>query len=183
MQFITNLIFRPSKIFDDIFKYSDYWRYADISLILTSIFLGLIISINDFAYQFDLSMFGFLVVCLLSILLFWGLIKFLPAVVLISAGKVMGGKANLNKMITVISISTIPNLIVFFYELIYLLLSKNNTLQFIPPFIISFLVWIISIRILIVGISKAQKFTYGKALLSLFVVVISMQILYLFFKG
>ena len=112
MKFFTNLIFRPSNLLDDIFKYADYWKYTDISLILNSILLGLIISINDFAHEFDLSMFEFLVVCLFSILIIWGLIKYLPTAVLLYAGKIIGGKANLNKMITVIYLWAIPNLII-----------------------------------------------------------------------
>ncbi|WP_421876743.1 hypothetical protein [Marinoscillum sp.] len=80
-------------------------------------------------------------------------------------GKLWEGKASINQLGTVHAMAIIPYTLELVYQLILIALDLEGSEN---PYhaLLSYIIWILNIRIIIIGISKAQKFSYGLALLN-----------------
>jgi len=84
-------------------------------------------------------------------------------------GKIFNGKATFDEIQVVMIYSALPLLIYPVLAFIFVIpaaLAGNIDLILHPPYIIAVVCWILSIRILIYGLSRFNKYTYGYAVLN-----------------
>lgn len=100
---------------------------------------------------------------------------FLPWLIL-KTGNIWKGQANMRKLKLVFGLAHIPLLPILILQLLTLPLGQiqppdnvNNVVQIIA--------WIFNVRILIIGISKVQGFTYGLAILNIVLSVLPFVVL------
>lgn len=87
-------------------------------------------------------------------------------------GKIFNGKATFDEIQQVLVYSSLPILIYPVLAIIFIIpaaLTNNMNLILHPPGIIAFVCWILSSRIVIYGLSRFNKFTYGYAILNIFI--------------
>ena len=182
MIFLRRLIFRPGILFDEIFSHSNHWKYSDLIYLIGAFLIGLptAIDINDGWFS-DPNLIGFIGLTLFVMALLWILIYVFIWMHLF-VGKILRGRAKMKQMITVFAIALIPNLVLLSFHLGYKLATKNLGEAYDPPSILSIIIWIISLRILVVGISKAQQFSYGRAILNIFLIALFIQVGIMLFR-
>lgn len=91
-------------------------------------------------------------------------------------GNIWNGSATKKQIANVNALSCIPYALILLYQIILLMIGLEPLEELVNPFF-SFIIWILSFRILIIGISKAQKFGYGMALLNIFISILPIIIL------
>ena len=91
-------------------------------------------------------------------------------------GKIWNGQATKKQIANVNALSSIPYVLILIYQIILLFVGKEPLRDLINP-IFSFIIWILGMRILIIGISLAQRFSYGIALLNLLISILPLIIL------
>lgn len=87
-------------------------------------------------------------------------------------GKIFNGKATFDEIQLVLVYSNLPILIYPVLAFIFIIpAAQTNNMNLIlhPPGIIALVCWILSIRIVIYGLSRFNKFTYGYAILNIFI--------------
>lgn len=98
-------------------------------------------------------------------------------------GKIWKGKASKREIDTVLSLSFIPNIIVSSYLVIAVIVSRGDAIGLSANNIIVLVAYFFSMRILILGLARVQKFSYGLAILSIFLPQLLLLIIYLVVKG
>ena len=86
------------------------------------------------------------------------------------SGKIFNGKATFDEIQVVMIYSSLPLLVYPVLAFIFIIPAAqtgNIDLILHPPFIIAFVCWILSIRILIYGLSRFNNYTYGYAVLNI----------------
>ena len=91
-------------------------------------------------------------------------------------GKIWNGEATTKQLANVNSLSGIPYILVLIYQLILLTLGQDPTKYLVNPFF-QYALWIVTFRIFLIGLSIAQKFSYGIALLNFLISVLPFVIL------
>jgi len=84
-------------------------------------------------------------------------------------GKIFNGKATFDEIQVVMIYSFLPILLYPVLAFIFIIPAAqagNIDLILHPPYIMAFVCWILSIRILIYGLSRFNKYTYGYAVLN-----------------
>jgi len=100
-------------------------------------------------------------------------------------GKILNGKASFDEIQLVLVYSFLPSLIYPVLAFIFIIpaaQSDNMNLILHPSLIIPFVCWIFSIRILIYGLSRFNKYTYGYAVLNIVILVIIFESISLLIK-
>ncbi len=98
-------------------------------------------------------------------------------------GKLWKGQASKNEIDTVVSLSFIPYLIVLIYSVAITIASKGDIFIVSENGILTWIVYIFSLRILIFGIARVQKFSYGLSLLNAWLPQLIIIVIYLFIRG
>ena len=93
-------------------------------------------------------------------------------------GNIWNGRATRNQIANVNALSCIPYGLILIYQIVLLMIGLEPSKDLVNP-LFSYLIWIVSFRILIIGISIAQKFGYGLALLNIFISILPLIILQL----
>lgn len=81
-------------------------------------------------------------------------------------GKIWKGQATTSDLANVTSLSIIPYCLVLVYQLAFLVIGEEPSLHKVNG-IFQYLVWIFSFRLLVIGVSVAQRFNYGISLLNI----------------
>ena len=156
--------FSPTKTINDVLsdeiKFS--FHYPIIVLAISASF-G-----DDISKEFGFGLFGSFLVLLLLTSLFYLIIAFFIPWWILKAGNLLKGKSKLKDLRIVFGLASIPFTLTLAYQL--LSLSIGNYLNYEEvKYPIQFIVWIFYIRTLIIGIAKSQKFSYGFAIVNLFI--------------
>lgn len=102
--------------------------------------------------------------------------------ILFYIGKIWKGKASKSEIDTVLSLSLIPNILVSSYLVLAMALSFGEVMTFKENNIIVLVMYFFGLRILIFGIARVQKFSYGLAVLNIFVPQLIIVFIYLLIK-
>ncbi len=97
-----------------------------------------------------------------TIFLAFGLL--LPGLIM-WVGRIWKGSATMRQLVNVWAISFIPFSSIIIYQLVLLVLGQEQTLGHVNEGV-SYSLWLWSFSLLIIGVSKVQKFSYGMALLN-----------------
>ena len=100
-------------------------------------------------------------------------------------GKIFNGKATFDEIQMVIIYSFLPVLIIPVFAFIFIIPASlvGNIDQILhPPYIIAFVGWIFSIRILIYGLSRFNKYIYGYAVLNVLFLGVIFELIRLLIK-
>ena len=99
------------------------------------------------------------------------------------AGKLLGGKATFEKIHTVAATATLP--LIFFQIFIFINSLINENYNFTEPdnYLLSLLFWFINFRILIVGLSITQKYSFGFAIVNVIIPYAILATIALLTKG
>ncbi|RED96029.1 YIP1 family protein [Marinoscillum furvescens] len=81
-------------------------------------------------------------------------------------GKIWKGEASTSELANVHSLAGIPFCLMLTYQLFLLLIRAEPTLANINAGF-QYVLWIVGFRLLVIGVSVAQKFSYGMALLNI----------------
>lgn len=81
-------------------------------------------------------------------------------------GQIWSGKSTMRQMVNVYSISSIPFGFLLVYQLILFFIGEEPLLNRVNAGL-SYVIWLWSFGLLIIGISKIQQFSYGMALLNI----------------
>lgn len=81
-------------------------------------------------------------------------------------GRIWNGKSTMRQMVNVYSISYIPFGLLFIYQLILFAVGEDPLLDRVNAGL-SYILWIWSFGLLIIGVSKIQRFSFGMALLNI----------------
>lgn len=91
-------------------------------------------------------------------------------------GKIWGGAASTRQLANVNSLSAIPYCLILLYQLILFALGKDPSIYSVNLFFQNVL-WVVTFRIFLIGLSIAQKFSYGIALLNFLISILPLVIL------
>ena len=91
-------------------------------------------------------------------------------------GKIWDGAASTRQLANVNSLSGIPYCLILFYQIVLLALGKDPSTYSVNPFF-QYVLWIVTFRIFLIGLSIAQKFSYGIALLNFFISILPIVLL------
>ena len=97
-------------------------------------------------------------------------------------GKIWKGQASRKNIDTVLALSLIPEI----FKLVNLIISyliHDNIEDAKVDYAVTIICYLISFRILIIGLTKIQKFTYGISILNLFVPQLIFGVLYYLIRG
>lgn len=159
---------KPKETFETFFSEREGNPTYGFPFVVNGISLGLfngantvaIFNINPTLYDKFIAYTFSIAVSIGLVYLFLGLIQ--PWFVQV-IGQLWKGQASRNKIANVNSLSIIPYCLVLLYQLILLI-------QWQEPLInegIHYLIWLLSFRILVMGVAMVQKFSYGLALLNI----------------
>lgn len=133
--------------------------------ILLTVMSGFIATLKDINAVFDDYVVALISGVIFIILGYLALSRLFPWLILI-AGRIWKGKSNIHELRIIIGLAQIPVLLILVEQIAFLFFGElkasgeaNIALQW--------LVWIFYMRILIIGIAKAQGFNYGIAFLNL----------------
>ncbi len=87
-----------------------------------------------------------------------GLVKFV--------GQIWNGESTMRQIVNVYSISSIPYGLILIYQLLLLTNDQDPLFERVNAGL-SYIIWLWSFGLLIIGISKIQRFSYGMALLNI----------------
>lgn len=161
------LIFRTREFLDALFNQSGKWANSEVSFVIFSTILGLHLILEES------GIFGpdpvVLLILFVSIsIIYWLLIKYFLPWVLWKFGQIWNGKGAIVQFRTLISLALVPNIILETISVYYQILDlKFDLVTFNTPQIFVLIISVIYFRILVIGIAKIQRFTYGLALLNL----------------
>jgi len=91
-------------------------------------------------------------------------------------GKIWNGAASTRQLANVNSLSSIPHCLILLYQIILFALGKDPSTYSVNPFF-QYALWLITFRIFLIGLSIAQKFSYGIALLNFLISILPIVIL------
>ena len=155
--------FKTSKTIDNIFNKRIHFRY-EIPILIASI--SNVFGSNTIE-EFGFGLAGSIIIAIILIGPFYYINAIIYPWLILKTGKLLKGKSNLKDLQIIIGLANIPIIIILIYQLLSLSIGKyigdtqvNYSFQLI--------VWIFFIRTLIIGISKAQKFSYGFAVVNIF---------------
>ena len=151
-----------------------------ILFFLTSMYAG-------FPMSFDINKIlgleiNYYVVLIIS-LLFSGLLglfayKYIFSYVIWGAGKIFQGKASINKIRLALAYSVIPNLVLLLIGLILIIpaiiLDNNGLIGYQHP-VTLYVLWIFTVRILVIGLAYFNKYSFGYAILTIVIPTAIMQ--------
>jgi len=166
--------FGATKTIQDVFSNKIQFRYQ-IPILIAAIsnVLGV-----DSIREFGFGLTGSIIATIILIGPFYYINAIVYPWLLLKTGKLLDGKSDLKDLQIIIGLADIPIAIILFYQLLSLSLGKfisdtqvNYSIQII--------VWVFSIRIFIIGLSKAQKFSYGFAIVNAFLIAFPFIILML----
>ena len=100
---------------------------------------------------------------------------FLPWL-MIKTGKIWNGKSNIRHLQLVFGLAHIPFLLILVLQSITLPAEDIRSSEEVSV-VVQFLAWIFFVRILIIGISRVQGFTYGQAIVNMAVSVLPFLLL------
>ena len=98
-------------------------------------------------------------------------------------GKIWKGEATKRNIDTVLSLSLIPEVFKFIYLTGKVIVSNGSLNDLQISGALTIICLILSLRILLIGLSRVQKFSYGFALLNIFVPQLVLTILYFSIRG
>lgn len=128
---------------------------------------------SDLVYRIIGFIFGTaLGIFVLGFLLPWLLLKI---------GRLWKGQGEMKSMQKVIGLAQIPYLLIVIVQIIPLLFGEMPTPDNIS-YALQFIVWVFSIRILIIGVARVQKFNHSLALLNILMMFIPVLIVVLFMR-
>ncbi len=104
-------------------------------------------------------------------------------IILIRIGKLWNGQADFDSMQKVLGLSQIPAFLGIFYQLVYLLADDVWLYEYEISYAIQFLITFFYVKILVIGISKVQRFGYGFAVMSIVLIAIPLIVLKLGLQG
>ncbi|MEP1033227.1 YIP1 family protein [Ekhidna sp.] len=81
-------------------------------------------------------------------------------------GRMWAGQATMRQMVNVYSISSAPFCITIIYQLFQFFFLEDPSLENVNQGL-SYIIWLWGFGLLIIGVSKVQKFSYGMALLNI----------------
>jgi len=81
-------------------------------------------------------------------------------------GRIWNGQSTMRQMVNVYSISSIPFGLLLIYQLLLFAIGEDPLLDRVNAGL-SYVLWLWSFGLLIIGISKIQRFSYGMALLNI----------------
>ena len=157
-----NIWMKTSKTIDSLLIHGFDKRLVNLNFLIS----GLVTVLSNYHHNYYglFGIFGSLAIILIFSVLGGFLLKYLLSYTYLLIGKIWKGKASYNEMVLVISLALIPEII----ELIYILINVPIIGKgFEINYVISLITWIFSMRILVIGLSKIQGFTYGIAVLNL----------------
>ena len=98
-------------------------------------------------------------------------------------GKIWKGQATKNEIDTVVSLSFIPYLIVLLHTITMLLFSLGDFSSIYENNILLLVVYLFSLRTILLGIAKVQKFSYGLSVLSIWLLPMIIVMIYFLLRG
>jgi len=166
----------PTKAFSFLSEQDEEINDDNITILFALITLSIVLPrFSDINRLFgSYKIIGF--VLALIVIGFLGTIffKFVYSFVFWIIGKIFQGKATMDEIRLVLGYSLIPhllNLVIGFLMVIPAIITKNFDLIFFQHPITLFIIWILSIRNLVFGLSFFNKFSYGYAILNIFLIL------------
>lgn len=83
-------------------------------------------------------------------------------------GRIWNGESTMRQMVNVYSISSIPYGLLLIYQIMLFAIGEDPLLDRLNGGL-SYIVWLWSFALLIIGISQIQRFSYGMALLNILI--------------
>jgi hypothetical protein len=123
---------------------------------------------TDVTSEFGFGVIGSTIVLIPVIGISYLILTYLYPWSIMITGKLLKGKSNFRELQLTIGLASIPIFLTLIYQLLRLSLSESISSTEVN-YAIQFIVWIFYIRTLIIGISKSQKFSYGFALVNIFI--------------
>ena len=123
---------------------------------------------------------GGLVFLIIQVLLFWLVLRYVVPSLYLLIGRIWAGKATLPQMIMVMSLALIPEVIYLMYTLL-MLAASGEVVE--VNYLVRLVGWVFTIRILVIGFSRIQGFSYVFALMNLFLPGIILVVLGILLGG
>ncbi len=147
-------------------------RMINLLFFLGSMFAGFSVA-SDLNKTLDTYYYGVLAVALLVSglmgILVW---KFVLAYLVWGVGKIFQGKASINETRLALAFAMVPNLVHLLIALVLLIpaiiLDNSGLVGYQHPVTI-YVLWILAFRILVIGLAHFNKYSYGYAILTVFI--------------
>lgn len=168
---ILSIFIRPLKTFEVLAQKDNDKNHVNLIFFFASMVAG-ISSINDLYLVFENYYLAVFVGLLFSGLLGVVILTTLTTFVIWGLSRLFEGKATMDQIRLVIAYSMIPNLIslIFGMSMIGLALIKSDyDLIGYKNMITTIVLWIFTIRIIITGLMYFNKYSYGYAILTIFI--------------
>lgn len=98
-------------------------------------------------------------------------------------GKIMKGNANKKEIDTVLSLSFIPEIFKLLYAAGIVLFNQGDWTDVTVNNLVVIICYLLTIRIMILGISRVQRFSYGQAIVNIFTPQLVIVVLFLLIRG
>lgn len=160
-----NVWFKPKMTIEVVLS-NEIKFYSHIPIILTalSVSIGAINEESDIIFSILGAAFAYIFLAYL-----------LPGV-LLKIGKIWNGKASFEDLENVVGLAFIPMILIFSLQVLSFFVGNIKSHEEVYTGI-QFITWLFYIRTLIIGISKAQKFSYVLSILSLVLMILPLILL------
>ena len=162
--------YNPSKTIDAVLSKQVKFNYH-LPILISAISTALEIYVNDIGDLLGIGQIGSLIILIISTSIFYLIFAYFFPWFILMSGRILKGKSNFDNLQIIIGLTCIPIIITLTYQLLGLLFSRELMSNPQVNYSIKFIVWILYIRILIIGISKTQKFSFGFAIVNLFLAI------------
>lgn len=171
MNLYKSIWLNPKRTFDEVIVNNKEQSIIVLPIVLAGMVIALDLTI-DMQGLFGEAKIMFMLFLLISIPLgigaaFLFLRLILPGLIKLS-GRIWNGAASMPQIANVCSISSLPNSIIIINQIALLLLGKDPDLDNVNSGI-KFVLWLWSLSLLIIGVSRIQRFSYGLALLNILI--------------
>lgn len=186
MRPLFSIWLKPRKTFEYLINldYEKLCNKLDSTLILLSISLGLLNFLKEYN---NLSDFGFMylsIIAIISIASAFIFLKFVYSYVLLLFSKLFQGKAEITQIRIVVGYAFVPFIVYLFISIaliVVAMLFKDTSILIYENPLTYYVLGLISLRILIIGLSYFNKYSYGYGLLTILIptAIIQLGIYYL----
>jgi hypothetical protein len=120
--------------------------------------------------------FLFLIVSMVSTVM---VARYLLPWILVKTGKLMNGQASFHQLQLIVGFSAVPALVSLCFAIISILIPGETRHEFQ---LVEWIVWILTWRILVIGVAKVQKISYEFALMNVVLAPVTIVIIYLILR-
>ena len=173
MKTLYSIWTKPGETFDYLNKQDNRKTgfTLDILFVLGSLAATAPFIVHDFIVVGDFNIYLTAILILVSALAGGLITKFISSFLIWTFAKLLQGEASIRQIRTVVAYTLVPqliNIVIFFVLIIVADINNNATIATYHNPLTQIVIWFFSVRIMIIGLSRYNKFTYGTALINIF---------------